>query len=60
MFLWFRNVSIARKLIMLVISTSIFISMVGSVGFISINSANKHLDIMYNENLLSIKSLSDN
>lgn len=56
---WLKNLKIAKKLLLLNISSLIFIISVGAVGFYNMNKAAQQSTIMYEEYLLPVKWIND-
>lgn len=57
--IWLKNITVARKFLLLIISSLLFIVLVGGVGFYNLNQmANRSAD-MYENNLLPVKWIND-
>jgi methyl-accepting chemotaxis protein len=54
---WIKNQKIANKLVTLLAFSVFFVIVVGIVGFVYTNMANKGIQQMYNKNLLTISKL---
>lgn len=54
----FRNLKVRTKLLICFIAISLYISMVGISSYISMKAINKGNDHIYNQNLISIQTLS--
>lgn len=55
-----KNMKISKKLLLLNIFSLIFIISVGIVGFYNMNHMSKQMTIMYEEQLLPVKSINNN
>lgn len=55
---WFKNLKISQKLISCFISISLFIAIVGAIGLYNMKNINSNAESMYNNNLISVKSMS--
>ncbi|MED4354659.1 methyl-accepting chemotaxis protein [Schinkia azotoformans] len=56
---WLKNISVARKFLLLIISSLLFIVLVGVVGFYNLNQMVSRSNDMYENNLLPIKWIND-
>lgn len=54
---WIKNLKISHKLLVLNIFALFFVSVVGIVGYCYISKANKDVDALYQDNLVSVKAL---
>lgn len=54
-----RNLSTRGKMVVLIISFSVFMTIVGGMGYISLKSSSEQLEAMYEEQLLPVKWIND-
>jgi len=55
---WFKNLKIAKKLILAFITVSILVGIIGIIGLFNMNKINSNAASMYNYNLASINNLT--
>lgn len=55
---WIKNLKISDKLVVLIIVSLLFVTIVGIVGFIYTHKANAEIKSLYNDRLIPIKELS--
>lgn len=56
---WLKNLTVVKKLLMLIISSLVFIVLVGGVGFYNMNQMVDRSTEMYEDNLLPVKWIND-
>lgn len=56
---WLKNLTVAKKLLMLIISSLVFIVLVGGVGLYNMNQMVNRSTEMYENNLLPVKWIND-
>lgn len=56
---WLKNLTITKKLAILIVSSLLFIGAVGGIGFFNMNQMGKNTERIYQDYLLSVKWIND-